>query len=115
MYAGVFILDGNRARFGVPDWKTALALKVLRARLRDMLMRSFRAPGRLLSTQQEKWFNIWQRIFSQDFGGAGPGVGGAVSGEKRIVAGSSSGGNGSTAAAAEGGGDGDDGPRPPPA
>lgn len=91
MYAGVFILDGNRARFGVADWKTALALKVLRSRLRDMLTRSFRTPGRLPSAQQEKWFDVWQRIYSQDFGG---------SGEKRAIAAppasssSSSGGSG---------------------
>ena len=106
MHAGVFVLDGNRARFAVPDWKTALALKVLRARLRDMLTRSFRAPGRLPTAQQEKWFDIWQRIFNQDFDGG-------VSGEKRIGGGGSGrGGNGATtsaAAAAEVG----DSPKPP--
>ncbi|KAK6205772.1 translational activator of GCN4 [Pestalotiopsis sp. IQ-011] len=68
MYAGVVILDGNRARFSVPDWKSMLAIKVLRTRLRDILTRSFKMPGKLLTTQQEKWLDIWQRIFSQDFG-----------------------------------------------
>lgn len=68
MYAGVLVLDGNRARFSVPDWKAMLVIKVLRARIRDVLNRSFKMPGRLLTDQQEKWMDIWQRIFSQDFG-----------------------------------------------
>ncbi|KAK8108700.1 helicase associated domain-containing protein [Apiospora sp. TS-2023a] len=68
MYSGVLVLDGNRARFSVPDWKTMLVIKVLRTRLRDILNRSFKMPGRLLTEQQEKWMGVWQRIFSQDFG-----------------------------------------------
>ncbi|OTB14961.1 hypothetical protein K445DRAFT_61545 [Daldinia sp. EC12] len=68
MYAGVIVLDGNRARFSVPDWKTMLVIKALRARLRDVLTRSFRMPGKLLTAQQEKWLDAWQRVFSQDFG-----------------------------------------------
>ncbi|KAI0110734.1 ATP dependent RNA helicase [Nemania sp. FL0031] len=66
MYAGVVILDGNRARFSVADWKTLLVVKTLRARLRDILTRSFKMPGKLLSAQQEKWLDVWQSIFSQD-------------------------------------------------
>lgn len=117
MYAGVIVLDGNRARFSVPDWKTALALKVLRSRLRDLLTRSFRMPGRLPTAQQEKWLDTWQRIFSQDFGGSGSGGGGAGSSDRDRergvsvaiagggvgmsggVGGGNGGGNGGTAAA----------------
>lgn len=68
MHAGVVVLDGNRARFSVSDWKTLLVVKTLRARLRDILTRSFKNPGKLLSAQQEKWLDVWQGIFSQDFG-----------------------------------------------
>ncbi|KAK6065980.1 helicase associated domain-containing protein [Seiridium cupressi] len=68
MYAGVIILDGNRARFSVPDWKVMLVIKVLRTRLRDILTRSFKMPGKLVTAQQEKWLDVWQRIFDQDFG-----------------------------------------------
>lgn len=68
MYSGVIILDGNRGRFALPDWKTMLVVKVLRARLREMLTRSFKQPGKPTTPQQDKWFDIWQRIFSQDFG-----------------------------------------------
>lgn len=68
MYSGVLILDGNRARFAAPDWKTMLVMKVLRARLREMLTRSFKNPGKLPTAQQEKWLDVWQQVFSQDFG-----------------------------------------------
>ncbi|KAI1432709.1 helicase associated domain-containing protein [Xylaria sp. CBS 124048] len=67
MYAGVIILDGNRARFGVTDWKTMLVIKTLRARLREILTKSFKTPGKSLTTQQERWLDVWQKIFSQDF------------------------------------------------
>lgn len=66
MYAGVFILDGNRARFAVPDWKYMLAIKTLRARLRDVLTKSFRNPGKPLTAQQMKWMDVWQKIFTQE-------------------------------------------------
>ncbi|TVY52452.1 ATP-dependent RNA helicase DHX29 [Lachnellula cervina] len=66
MYAGVFILDGNRARFAVSDWKTMLAIKTLRARLRDIMTRLFKNPGKALTAQQQKWMEVWQKIFSQE-------------------------------------------------
>ncbi|UKZ81071.1 hypothetical protein TrVFT333_008839 [Trichoderma virens FT-333] len=67
LYSGVIVLDGNRGRFAVPDWKTMLVIKVLRTRLRELLTRTFKQPGKLLTAQQEKWFDVWQRLFSQDF------------------------------------------------
>ncbi|KAH7164260.1 P-loop containing nucleoside triphosphate hydrolase protein [Fusarium sp. MPI-SDFR-AT-0072] len=67
MYSGVIVLDGNRGRFAVPDWKTMLVMKVLRTRLRELLTRSFKQPGKLPTAQQEKWLDVWQRIFTQDF------------------------------------------------
>ncbi|PON23651.1 hypothetical protein TGAM01_v207594 [Trichoderma gamsii] len=67
LYSGVIVLDGNRGRFAIPDWKTMLVIKVLRTRLRELLNRTFKQPGKLLTAQQEKWFDVWQRLFSQDF------------------------------------------------
>lgn len=64
MFSGVFVLDGNRARFSVPDWKTMLVVKTLRARLRDLLTRCFRNPGRLPTAQHERWLEVWQRVFA---------------------------------------------------
>ncbi|RCI08563.1 hypothetical protein L249_4778 [Ophiocordyceps polyrhachis-furcata BCC 54312] len=64
MFSGVMVLDGNRARFALPDWKTMLVIKTLRTRLREMLVRSFRQPGKLITAQHQKWFDVWQRLFS---------------------------------------------------
>lgn len=64
MYAGVLVLDGNRVRFTVPDWKTALVLKALRSRLWELLGRSFKTPGRLQTAQHGRWLEAWQRIFT---------------------------------------------------
>ena len=64
MYAGVVILDGNRIRLCVSDWKVLLAIKTLRARLREIMTRSFRNPGKALSTQHLRWLDLWQNIFT---------------------------------------------------
>lgn len=64
MYAGIIALDGNRGRFALPDWKSMLVVKVLRCRLRDLLARSFRLPGKLLTAQHQKWLDLWQRLFT---------------------------------------------------
>lgn len=64
MYSGVLVLDGNRVRFAVSDWKTALVLKALRSRLWEMLNRSFKNPGKLQTAQHERWLEVWQRIFT---------------------------------------------------
>jgi ATP-dependent RNA helicase DHX29 len=64
MYAGVFILDGNRARFAVSDWKTMLVIKTLRSKLRDIMTKSFKSPGKPLTGQQLKWMEVWQKIYT---------------------------------------------------
>lgn len=64
MFAGVLILDGNRARFAISDWKTILVIKTLRSRLRDIMTKSFRNPGKQLSAQQQTWMDVWQKIFT---------------------------------------------------
>ncbi|ODA83124.1 hypothetical protein RJ55_01633 [Drechmeria coniospora] len=66
MFSGVIVLDGNRGRFALPDWKSMLVVKVLRTRLRDLLARSFRLPGKLPTAQHQKWLDVWQRLFAQD-------------------------------------------------
>ena len=44
-----------------------LVIKILRSRLRDILTRSFKSPGKPLTAQQQKWMEVWQKIFSQEF------------------------------------------------
>lgn len=65
MYSGVISIDANRIRFAVRDWKSMLALKILNARLRDLLASTFRNPHRPLSYKQQQWLGIWQQIFAQ--------------------------------------------------
>ena len=62
MYSGMIIIDGNRIRFSVDDWKVMLAVKTLRQKLRQVTAQSFRDPGRPLSSQQQTWLNIWDKI-----------------------------------------------------
>ena len=64
MYSGVIVIDGNRIRFSVDDWKKLLAIKTLRTQIRQIMSQSFKNPGRALSQQQQWWLNIWQRIFT---------------------------------------------------
>lgn len=63
MYAGVIVLDGNRIRFAVDEWKTFLALRALRVQMRQVMAQAFRNPGRGLSARQRAWLDVWQRIF----------------------------------------------------
>lgn len=62
MYSGMIIIDGNRIRFSVDDWKVMLAVKTLRQKLRQVTAQSFRDPGRELSSQQQSWLNVWEKI-----------------------------------------------------
>ncbi|KAL8887744.1 MAG: hypothetical protein Q9215_004718 [Flavoplaca cf. flavocitrina] len=62
MYSGMIIIDGNRVRFSVDDWKVMLAIKTLRQKLRQVTAQSFRDPGRQLSPQQQSWLIIWEKM-----------------------------------------------------
>jgi len=64
MYAGVIIIDGNRIRFHVDDWRSMLALKHLRLKMKDIMIQAFRKPGRCLDYEQGAWFDIWQQAFA---------------------------------------------------
>lgn len=65
MYAGVVVLDGNRIRFAVDEWKTMVALRALRMNIRQIMTQAFRNPGRGLSVQQRGWMDVWRRIFAE--------------------------------------------------
>jgi ATP-dependent RNA helicase DHX29 len=43
-----------------------LAIKTLRAKLREIMTRSFKNPGKPLTGQQSQWLELWQKIFSQE-------------------------------------------------
>ncbi|KAL8703328.1 MAG: hypothetical protein Q9201_003492 [Fulgogasparrea decipioides] len=63
MYSGVIVVEGNRIRFSVDDWKLMLAIKTLRQNLRQIMAQSFRDPGHQLSDRQQIWLEIWKRAF----------------------------------------------------
>lgn len=63
MYSGVIIIDGNRIRFRVDDWKVMLAIKALRINIRQIVTQAFHNPGRQLSERQLAWMDIWQKLF----------------------------------------------------
>lgn len=65
MYAGVAIIDGNRARFLFQDWKSMIALKILRSRLKAITSRSFCMPGEELSENHKKWLEIFHLVYQR--------------------------------------------------
>lgn len=65
MYAGVVVIDGNRLRFSVKDWRTMFALKTLRAGLRRIVDAGLRDPGKTVAEQDSEPFRIWLRMFEK--------------------------------------------------
>jgi ATP-dependent RNA helicase DHX29 len=65
MYAGVIVIDGNRLRIKVKDWKTMAVLKVLRARFREVLGRLLKFPGRELGGRLSKWMDVFEAVFAR--------------------------------------------------
>lgn len=63
MHAGAMILDGHRVRFAFEDWKSFIAFKILRSRIKEITTRSFRAPGKELAENHTKWMQIFYRVF----------------------------------------------------
>jgi ATP-dependent RNA helicase DHX29 len=66
MYAGVIVVDGNRLRIKVKDWKTMAVLKVLRARFREVLGRLLKFPGRELGGRLSKWMDVFEAVFARN-------------------------------------------------
>jgi len=64
MYAGVITFDGGKFSFSVRDWRTMIAIKILRSKIQDALSRSYRNAGLSISPIDAKWLSIWQQIAS---------------------------------------------------
>ncbi|QIW99610.1 hypothetical protein AMS68_005128 [Peltaster fructicola] len=62
LYAGVIVIDGNRLRFKVSNWKTMIVLKVLRARFKECQARMLKSPGKELGMKLRKWMEIHEMI-----------------------------------------------------
>ncbi|KAF2763940.1 P-loop containing nucleoside triphosphate hydrolase protein [Teratosphaeria nubilosa] len=65
MYAGVIIIDGNRLRYKVKDWKTMIALKMLRTKLKEVLARLYRLPGKELTGKHAMWMELLMKMFEK--------------------------------------------------
>ena len=63
MYAGVIVIDGNRLRYKVRDWKTMIVLKMLRTRLKEVLARVYKVPGKELGGKHMLWFDVLGQMF----------------------------------------------------
>lgn len=63
MYAGVIVIDGNRLRLKVKDWKTMIVLKTLRSRFKEVLARLYKYPGRELQGKYKLWMEIIEKMF----------------------------------------------------
>jgi ATP-dependent RNA helicase DHX29 len=64
IHAGVVVLDGNRLRFKVGDYRTAMALKTIRKRLEEYVEGKLEEPGRPVRAGLERWLGIWDKIVS---------------------------------------------------
>ncbi|KAA8895162.1 P-loop containing nucleoside triphosphate hydrolase protein [Sphaerosporella brunnea] len=62
MFPGVVAIDGNRIRFSFGDWKSLIAVKVLRNRLAEALRAAWKNPEKELSQSQRAWLAMFQEV-----------------------------------------------------
>ncbi|KAJ8118177.1 hypothetical protein OPT61_g780 [Boeremia exigua] len=63
LHAGVISFPGNVVRFAVREWRAAVALKVLRRRVKEILALSWKSPGRVLGEREREWLGLFERVF----------------------------------------------------
>lgn len=68
LHAGVVGLPGNAIRFAIKDWKSTVALKVLRKRVKEIMSSSWKNPGRQLNGREKEWLGLFFQIFEEKFG-----------------------------------------------
>ncbi|OQN96057.1 hypothetical protein B0A48_17857 [Cryoendolithus antarcticus] len=66
MYAGVIVVDGNRLRFKVRDWRSMYVIKVLRGKCREVLARLLKNPGRDVGVGMRAWMEVFERVFARE-------------------------------------------------
>ena len=67
LHAGVIAFPGSVLRFAVQDWRAAVALKVLRRRVKEILASSWKNPARQLGEREQEWLGLFFRMFSEKF------------------------------------------------
>ena len=64
MFAGVVSIDGNKIRFRVRTWKIMIALKMLRAKVNDLLSFAIQSPGKAFPAALKPWAGLWQKVLA---------------------------------------------------
>jgi ATP-dependent RNA helicase DHX29 len=67
LHAGVVAFPGSVLRFAVQDWRAAVALKVLRRRVKEILASSWKNPARQLGEREQEWLGLFFRMFAEKF------------------------------------------------
>jgi ATP-dependent RNA helicase DHX29 len=67
LHAGVISFPGSVLRFGVRDWRAAVALKALRRRVKEILAASWKNPARLVSEREKEWLGLFFGVFEGKF------------------------------------------------
>jgi ATP-dependent RNA helicase DHX29 len=67
MHAGVISFPGSVLRFAVRDWRAAVALKVLRRRVKEILANTWKNPARQLGEREKEWLGLFCGVFEQKF------------------------------------------------
>ncbi|KAJ4311099.1 hypothetical protein N0V94_008115 [Neodidymelliopsis sp. IMI 364377] len=65
LHAGVISFPGNVVRFAVREWRAAVALKVLRRRVKEILGAGWKNPGRVLGEREREWLGLFERVFEE--------------------------------------------------
>ncbi|KAK7180896.1 hypothetical protein DPSP01_000632 [Paraphaeosphaeria sporulosa] len=65
LHAGVVAMPGNTLRFAVREWRAAVAVKVLRRRVKEVLQAAWRNPSRGLSGREREWLGLFFRVFEE--------------------------------------------------
>lgn len=65
LHAGVIGMPGNALRFAVRDWRAAVALKVLRRRVKEVLGQAWKNPSRGLSAREREWMGLLFSVFEE--------------------------------------------------
>ena len=59
IYSGVVKIDGSRIQMAVRDWKSLLAMKMLRDEISSLIEHFLRNPYSLFTEREETWFKSW--------------------------------------------------------
>ncbi|KIW05749.1 uncharacterized protein PV09_03605 [Verruconis gallopava] len=62
LHAGFVVIDGNRLRFKVDQWKEAITMKYLRIKIEELVESRLKEPLKEISGRAKKWFELWDAM-----------------------------------------------------